>query len=51
MSAKAEDVIGGKPRPFTGPEHLESLRQAVPPEHTWLGLERYWRKRDERDTV
>jgi len=25
------------------------LRQAMPPEQLWLGLERYWRKRRERD--
>jgi glyoxylase-like metal-dependent hydrolase (beta-lactamase superfamily II) len=25
------------------------MRQAWPPEHQWLGLERYWRKRDERE--
>jgi glyoxylase-like metal-dependent hydrolase (beta-lactamase superfamily II) len=26
------------------------LRQAAPPEFDWLGLERYWRKHDERKT-
>src|SRR5215211_8309268 len=26
MSARAEDVIAGRPRPFTGAEYLESLR-------------------------
>jgi glyoxylase-like metal-dependent hydrolase (beta-lactamase superfamily II) len=25
------------------------VRQAAPPEQLWLGLERYWRKREERD--
>jgi glyoxylase-like metal-dependent hydrolase (beta-lactamase superfamily II) len=25
------------------------MRQAWPPEHQWLGLERYWRKQDERE--
>ena len=25
------------------------LRQAMPPDHLWLGLERYWRKRRERE--
>jgi len=29
------------------PEAGERLRQAAPPEQLWLGLERYWRKRDE----
>jgi glyoxylase-like metal-dependent hydrolase (beta-lactamase superfamily II) len=27
----------------------ERLRQAMPPEQLWLGLERYWRKRRERE--
>jgi hypothetical protein len=27
----------------------ERFRQAVPPDQSWLGLERYWRKRRERD--
>ena len=28
------------------PEAAASLRQAAPPEQLWLGLERYWRKRE-----
>jgi glyoxylase-like metal-dependent hydrolase (beta-lactamase superfamily II) len=32
------------------PEAAVRLRQAAPPEFDWLGLERYWRKRDERKT-
>jgi glyoxylase-like metal-dependent hydrolase (beta-lactamase superfamily II) len=28
-----------------GPEAADRYRLAVPPEHMWLGLERYWRKR------
>ncbi len=31
------------------PEVAERTRSAMPPELTWLGLERYWRKRRERD--
>ncbi len=30
------------------PDVARSLRQASPPEQLWLGLERYWRKRDPR---
>jgi glyoxylase-like metal-dependent hydrolase (beta-lactamase superfamily II) len=30
------------------PAAAASMRQAVPPEQAWLGLERYWRKRAER---
>jgi glyoxylase-like metal-dependent hydrolase (beta-lactamase superfamily II) len=29
------------------PETAVRLRQATPPDQQWLGLERYWRKRDE----
>jgi glyoxylase-like metal-dependent hydrolase (beta-lactamase superfamily II) len=32
------------------PEAAVRLRQAAPPEFDWLGLERYWRKREERKT-
>ena len=32
-----------------GDEVAERLRQAMPPEQLWLGLERYWRKRRERE--
>jgi len=32
-----------------GDEIGERLRQAMPPDQLWLGLERYWRKRRERD--
>jgi glyoxylase-like metal-dependent hydrolase (beta-lactamase superfamily II) len=31
------------------PEVVERLEQAAPPEQLWLGLERYWRKRAERE--
>jgi len=34
-----------------GPEVAERLRQAMPPDQLWLGLERYWRKRRERDAA
>lgn len=34
----------------TDADTAERLREAVPPEHIWLGLERYWRKRDERES-
>ena len=30
------------------PEAAERMRQAMPPEQVWMGLERYWRKRAER---
>ena len=30
-----------------GVEIAERLRQAMPPDQLWLGLERYWRKRAE----
>jgi glyoxylase-like metal-dependent hydrolase (beta-lactamase superfamily II) len=30
-------------------ETFERYRQAAPPDQLWLGLERYWRKRSERD--
>jgi glyoxylase-like metal-dependent hydrolase (beta-lactamase superfamily II) len=32
-----------------GPVIAERLRQAMPPEQLWLGLERYWRKRREAE--
>jgi len=32
-------------------ETAESTLQAVPPEQTWLGLERYWRKRGEAERL
>ncbi len=32
-----------------GPEVAERLRQAMPPDQLWLGLERYWRKRREQE--
>ena len=32
-----------------GPEIAARLRQAMPPDQLWLGLERYWRKRRERE--
>ena len=32
-----------------GGEIAERLRQAMPPDQLWLGLERYWRKRREAD--
>jgi glyoxylase-like metal-dependent hydrolase (beta-lactamase superfamily II) len=31
------------------PETAIRLRQATPPDQQWAGLERYWRKKDERD--
>lgn len=30
-------------------ETAESMRHAIPPGHVWLGLERYWRKRADRE--
>jgi glyoxylase-like metal-dependent hydrolase (beta-lactamase superfamily II) len=34
-----------------GPEIAERLRQAMPPDQLWLGLERYWRKRREAESA
>jgi glyoxylase-like metal-dependent hydrolase (beta-lactamase superfamily II) len=34
-----------------GPEAAEELLQAVPPQYQWRGLDRYWRKRDEREAA
>jgi glyoxylase-like metal-dependent hydrolase (beta-lactamase superfamily II) len=31
------------------PETAKELLQAVPPEYQWRGLDRYWRKKEERD--
>ena len=33
------------------PELADRLRRAAPPEQLWLGLERYWRKRAEREAA
>ena len=33
----------------TDPVTAESVRQAIPPDQSWQGLERYWRKRAERE--
>ena len=35
----------------TDPETARSLRQAIPPDQAWQGLERYWRKRREREAA
>ena len=32
-------------------EIAERLQQAAPPDQLWLGLERYWRKREEREVA
>jgi hypothetical protein len=37
MSARAEDVVAGRPRPFTGAEYLESLRDG---REVWIYGER-----------
>jgi hypothetical protein len=29
-------------------EQAERIRSAMPPAQVWLGLERYWRKRDSK---
>lgn len=44
LAAFAEDVSSS-----ADPVTARSLIQAVPPEQAWFGLERYWRKRDERE--
>ncbi len=33
------------------PEVAAQLLQAVPPEYQWRGLDRYWRKRAEREAA
>jgi hypothetical protein len=33
------------------PEVAGELLQALPPEYQWRGLDRYWRKRAERDAA
>jgi len=55
----AEESSHGDPERFAewlharfdaeGPEVAERLRQAMPPDQLWLGLERYWRKRREQE--
>ena len=42
--AEVEDEIESE----ADEEVATRVRQAAPPEHMWLGLERYWRKRAER---
>jgi glyoxylase-like metal-dependent hydrolase (beta-lactamase superfamily II) len=60
LARQAERARGGDGRSFVGAleqdlrrgldsEAAERLKQAAPPEQLWLGLERYWRKRTERD--
>jgi hypothetical protein len=39
--ADLEERIAAEP-----PELAERTRSAMPPEQTWLGLERYWRIRE-----
>ncbi len=34
-----------------GPEAAEEILQAVPPQYQWRGLDRYWRKREEREAA
>jgi len=55
----AEETSHGDPDRFAewlyarfdaeGEEIAERLRQAMPPDQLWLGLERYWRKRHEME--
>ncbi|MGI9557200.1 MAG: MBL fold metallo-hydrolase [Solirubrobacterales bacterium] len=44
LAALAEEIEGG-----ADATTAERIRQATPPEQLWLGLERYWRKREEAD--
>ena len=44
--ASVEDEIDAQ----ADAELAERLRQAVPPEQAWLGLERYWRTREQSST-
>jgi glyoxylase-like metal-dependent hydrolase (beta-lactamase superfamily II) len=41
--------IHGELRDATDPETAKRFVQAAPPEQLWQGLERYWRKKAERD--
>lgn len=41
-------VRGAIEREADGPATVQAYEAAVPPSHLYLGLERYWRKRDER---
>ncbi len=60
LSRHAERARGGDQESFIGALEddlrgaadagvAERLRQAAPPEQLWLGLDRYWRKRTERE--
>jgi glyoxylase-like metal-dependent hydrolase (beta-lactamase superfamily II) len=44
-------TLEGDQRRETDAETVERLRQAAPPQQLWLGLDRYWRKRDEREAA
>jgi glyoxylase-like metal-dependent hydrolase (beta-lactamase superfamily II) len=44
-------VIAEEIRTATDPETAASYIQAASPEQLWLGLERYWRKRAEREAA
>jgi glyoxylase-like metal-dependent hydrolase (beta-lactamase superfamily II) len=41
--------VEGEIDSIADPETAVRMRQAWPPDHQWLGLERYWRKREERE--
>jgi glyoxylase-like metal-dependent hydrolase (beta-lactamase superfamily II) len=43
FARRLDELIGSQP-----PLAAERMRNAMPPEHVWLGLERYWRKCRER---
>jgi glyoxylase-like metal-dependent hydrolase (beta-lactamase superfamily II) len=42
FAARLDELIDSQPEAAA-----QRLRHAVPPDHVWLGLERYWRKRRE----
>jgi glyoxylase-like metal-dependent hydrolase (beta-lactamase superfamily II) len=44
FAARLEALIDTQP-----PEAARRMRNAMPPDQVWLGLERYWRKRHEAD--
>ncbi|MGH2975180.1 MAG: MBL fold metallo-hydrolase [Solirubrobacterales bacterium] len=49
--AEYEDHHRNRVAASVGPETAEELIQCVPPEYQWRGLNRYWRKRVEREAA
>jgi hypothetical protein len=44
-------VRGAIEREADGPATVQAYEAAVPPSHLYMGLERYWRKRAEREAA